>query len=285
MDTELGAAMPIVDILEAVELTLLAEFEELRRSVTHNGDRGENVEELVMEFLRPRLPRAFGVAKGEILYPDGTNSHSIDIIIYDNIYGSVLSTRRTSLVPADSVYGIIEVKSKLSKNELVSTLDKLAKFSRSMPVREVRNELGPLVATAFRASRPFAAILAFQLAGNSLMSLAENIVEYEDDDVFEPLNMIAVLGVGLIGRYIRDPSSNSMIRILTIEDLAKALQHVDESTFPGVNISWQDFGQRTLGQFFIQLLLTLDRMHLGRPNLRAYFPSFEDLVSIETFNE
>lgn len=271
--------MDISEILTGVEDTVLRQFKQLLRENEHHGDRGENAEELVMQFLRPRLPGAYGLVKGEVIFPNGSRSHSCDIIIYDQIYGSLLSIGRTSLVPSDSVYGIVEVTSTLSKRKLHSTLDKIIEFTKKFPQRQVRENLTPAISSGFVASRPFASIFAFQLANNSLDSLSKNISEYEDDQVLESLNMVAVLGEGLIGRYVEDTLTADMLRILTTEDLANALRQKASEKW-AVTIAAQDFREKTLGQFYVQLLLTLDRMHLGRPDLRSFFPSFEDRIPL-----
>ena len=45
---------------------------------------GENREVLLREFLAEHLPRRYGVAKGEIVTRQGDQSHSADVIVYDN---------------------------------------------------------------------------------------------------------------------------------------------------------------------------------------------------------
>ena len=56
-----------------------------------------------------------------------------DIIIHDALNAPVLFKGKTAVVPIESVYGIIEVKSSLSKTELLDTLAKIQAFKRLAP--------------------------------------------------------------------------------------------------------------------------------------------------------
>jgi hypothetical protein len=110
--------MEIGELFESVEDSLLAQFLEAG-FVQHAGDKGENREEILRRFLEERLPRRFGIAKGEILDPNGVHSRSADLIIYDALNCPVLFTGKTAVLPIEGVYGIIEVKSRLSKQEFL----------------------------------------------------------------------------------------------------------------------------------------------------------------------
>ena len=105
--------------LSSVEATLLAKFREAG-FVKHLGDRGDNREHILREFLAAHLPKKYGVAKGQIITKTGQTSHSADIIIYDAVTTPVLYSEKTAIVPIEGVYGIIEVKSSLSKAEFIT---------------------------------------------------------------------------------------------------------------------------------------------------------------------
>ena len=105
-------------LFASIEQTMLARFREAG-FIKHAGDKGENREHILREFLAAHLPKKYGVAKGEIVTKDGRHSHSADIVIYDAINCPILYSEKTAIIPIEGVFGIIEVKSSLSKPEFV----------------------------------------------------------------------------------------------------------------------------------------------------------------------
>ena len=84
------------------------------RLFDHMGDRGEFREQVVERFLRPYLPKCYGLGSGAIFSANGMSSRQIDIVLYDAVFSNVLfSDSPNSLYPAESVFGAIEVKSDL----------------------------------------------------------------------------------------------------------------------------------------------------------------------------
>lgn len=77
----------------------------------HAGEKGQRRENALAEVLETFLPRRFSVGSGEILSAEGGRSKQIDVIIYDAINSPVLANPKESkVVPAESVYAVIEVK-------------------------------------------------------------------------------------------------------------------------------------------------------------------------------
>jgi hypothetical protein len=144
--------MDVAERFKKIEQTLLARFEEAA-DVNHKGDRGENREKILREFLEEHLPRRYGVAKGEVVTRDGDHSHSADIIVYDAHSGPVLYAGDTAILPVEAVYGIIEVKSRLSKAEFVDASKKVESFKRLAP-RDLSVIRTREYVTVHRPSRP-----------------------------------------------------------------------------------------------------------------------------------
>ena len=88
--------MNLNELFSSIETTLLARFRE-SGFIQHNGDKGENREEILMEFLQKHLPKRYGVTKGEVISKSGQRSHAIDIIIYDAVNCPVLYSARQIL--------------------------------------------------------------------------------------------------------------------------------------------------------------------------------------------
>ena len=76
--------MDMPEFFAKVEATLLAKFQ-MAGAIAHAGDKGENREEILRDFLARHLPGRYGITKGHVVTRDGSLSHSADIIIYDSL--------------------------------------------------------------------------------------------------------------------------------------------------------------------------------------------------------
>jgi hypothetical protein len=101
------------------------------RLFTHMGDRGTFRERVIREFLRPFLPPAYGLSAGEVFAADGSQSAQVDIVVYDALFSTVLFRDASQqLFPAESVFGTIEVKSRLCLEELDRACNNVASVKR-----------------------------------------------------------------------------------------------------------------------------------------------------------
>ena len=66
------------------------------------------------------------------------------------------------IFPIESVYGIIEVKSSLSKDELLDSLEKI-KTLKSLVPRESIQIKGPIFETAYPRPMPFGIVFSYSL--------------------------------------------------------------------------------------------------------------------------
>lgn len=270
--------MDLQDRFARLEETLLAQFREAG-FVTHAGDRGENREEILHSFLERHLPKKYGVLKGEIITQDGSKSHSADIIIYDSLNAPVLYKGRTAVLSVESVYGIIEVKSTLSKQEFVDASNKIESFKRLAPrdlsVIQTRDYV-----TVHRPTRPFGIVLGYRLGGNSLESLRANWREESDriHDVNFFVNLVVVLGTGLLHyesvnftqgtRDLLLDTDRFVDLVSTVHKRDANKESVDEML---LRIAEIDDNERTFGRFFVFLLMMLSGLRLAVPDLGRYY--------------
>lgn len=263
-------------LLTSIEATLLARFKEAG-FVKHSGDKGENREHILREFLASHLPRKYGVTKGEIITKGGDHSHSADIIIYDAVNCPILYSEKTSIVPVEGVYGVIEVKSSLSKTEFLTAARQIESFKRLAP-----RELGVIntreYVTVHRASRPFGIVIGFDLADNSLKSLKSNWedVNKEIHDVNFFVNFLCVLGKGLL-RYEKVNLSlgektllidtDEFVDLVLTEKQKPNKAQTDEIL---LRVIEESSGEGAFGRFFVYLLVLLSNMKLNTPDLGRY---------------
>jgi hypothetical protein len=269
--------MDVAERFKKIEQTLLARFEEAA-DVKHKGDRGENREEFVRDFLARHLPRRYGVTKGEVVTRAGGHSHSADIIVYDAHGGPVLYAGDTAILPIEAVYGIIEVKPRLSKAEFVDASKKVESFKRLAP-RDLSVIQTREYVTVHRPSRPFGAVFAFDLADNSLESLLANWEErngeVHDVNFFE--NVVVVLGAGLLTFEKVDLAAGEKHVLLDTDEFVdymlteqKRQRNSEEPTGQLVRLVIDKRGGESFGRFFVYLLIMLERMSLGVADLGRY---------------
>lgn len=269
--------MDMPTFFEKVEATLLAKFNEAP-VVTHPGDKGDNREEILRDFLREHLPAKYGVLKGQIISKDGEISHSADVIVYDAVNCPVLYQARTAVVPVEGVYGIIEVKSRLSKTEIVDAMVKIADFKRMAP-----RDLGVIstreYVTVHRPSRPFGIVFGFSLAGNTLDSLAKNYAEQHAviHDINYFTNLVCVLGSGILHYDKADLLRGERSLLLDTDEFVDLRLLAEKRGRTGepdpevvVRIVADAAADRSFGRFFVYLLIMLARQKLGVPDLGRY---------------
>lgn len=130
--------------------------------IGHSGSKGTVREHFLCDFLRERLPERYGIGSGEIAARTrNTLSRQCDVIVYDKLNGVVLySSDNVQVYPVDCVYGIIEVKSALSKAELLDALEKI-KVLKEMAPRGLAQATGPGFISAYHRPQPFGMVFAY----------------------------------------------------------------------------------------------------------------------------
>ena len=225
--------------------------------ISHNGSKGTVREDLLCKFLRERLPERYGIGSGEIIARTrNTTSRQCDVIVYDRLNGVALySSDTVQVYPVDCVYGIIEVKSALSKAELLDALEKIKTFKEMAP-RGLTQATGPGFISAYERPQPFGMVFAYGLADNSLESLLVNLREWESENppTVWP-NYICVLEAGVIEHTAR------------VFERCIGSDQITKSSWPNS----VQYGEDSLFQFYMTLHDVCARMHLGVVELHHYY--------------
>jgi len=246
--------------------------------VQHAGDRGGDREEILREFLAKHLPAKFGVTKGEVVTKSGAHSRAADVLIYDVVNCPVLYRDETTVLPIEGVYGIIEVKSTLSKAELQDATSKVADFKRLAP-RDLSVIRTRDYATVHRPSRPFGIVFGFDLADNSLESLLGNwhAANIAIHDVNYVANLVVVLGAGVLLVEHVDWRLGHIGPLLDTDayvNLMLTHQKRAEAGEPSLDVQTteviENIGDNTFGRFVVYLLMMLEQLRLGTPDLGQY---------------
>ena len=96
---------------------------------THNLSSGENLEDVVRDFLIHHLPKRFGVKSGLVISHDDVFSNQADLLIVDEQNNAPLyPDLENQIWLVESVYALIEVKAKLDGTSLADSIAKGRRF-------------------------------------------------------------------------------------------------------------------------------------------------------------
>ncbi len=100
-------------------------------SITHDGVMGEVNELHFADLLRKYLPVRYAVSRGIVIDATGATSDQIDIVIFDRQYTpTLLDQQNHRFIPAEAVYGVLEVKPTIDKRWLEYAADKASSVRR-----------------------------------------------------------------------------------------------------------------------------------------------------------
>ncbi|WP_192456275.1 DUF6602 domain-containing protein [Musicola keenii] len=256
--------MDVKKVFRGISKKLLTDFE-ISSEINHNGNKGDYREGTLRNFLLSgRLPKRFGVGSGEIIGPTRNVSKQSDLVIYDQLDGmSLIYEDDIQIFPIESVFGVIEVKSTLSKEELIKSLENIKSVKYLAPNESVTKK-NSLMSMTYPRPKPFGIVFAYSLAGNSLESLVKNLKEWEqqNDKSLWP-NLIVVLGEGIIHHYGEGIRNTSLF---SNEDLLKA-----------ISASYLAYRKDTLFHFYSTLIDLCSNISLGSVNLKRYFNPAEQI--------
>lgn len=113
----------IMKSIQTAAKKMMIDFEELTSNIHHNGEKGTSREELVVKYLKDYIPDKYNIGRGTIIDSFGIQSRQQDIIICDSFSSPILlNMESTKMIPIESVYSTVEVKSSLNKTELSKSI-------------------------------------------------------------------------------------------------------------------------------------------------------------------
>lgn len=160
----------------------------------HRQSAGENREGLVRRFLEDHLPSRFGVDTGFVVSSDGRFSKQADLLIVDKENNAPLhSGYRHRLWPVESVYVLIEVKTRLSPREMDDAISKGQRF-KSLPREFCRVRSDQHISESLFAIWAFEAPKPATVKENLAKRLAQVDISEQPDLVVVPDRLVAHLG-------------------------------------------------------------------------------------------
>jgi Domain of unknown function (DUF6602) len=219
----------------------------------HPGKLGENREALLGRFLDAYLPRRYGVGTGFALFGSDLSTQQ-DVVVYDRIDNPVLFPDSAApLFPPSALHALIEVKSRLTRRELVKTARKAARFKRELR-RSFANHPEPPKLEALAMLFVFGSALEPARILGELKSLEED----EGVDMRDRVDMVCALGQGVVlgGSLMSTTRGGSSLR----DDSRTRQQRL------AVEVS------NSLFVFYARLLDYIATRPLTRPHVMSYLP-------------
>jgi hypothetical protein len=185
------------EILEAAEKHLRWEFEEIKRNNSHPAESGAEAEIILGKFLKDHLPRRFHTESGFVIGPGGILSKQTDLIVFDKLESPIYGRGpRVHIVPRDNVAAVIEVKSKLNKDELADAAVKIGSVKRIRP-SPITNVDQPVTFAPTIMTNTLGCVFAFD-SYTGLHTLAENLREINSTQESGAwIDLVVILDKGL----------------------------------------------------------------------------------------
>ena len=180
--------MKYLEGLRAQARVAKSEFE-ATRIFSQNSTKGEVREHVLANYLRPFLPSIYGLGTGQVFSSKGGVSRQIDIIIYDTVFSIIMRVdEKQLLLPCESVYGNIEVKSFLGRKELDTAIENILSLkalkresSDSMDFTPIsRLEIGNTLSYGKIKKNPYLGIV-FALDGMDGKKIRDQLLQYPID--------------------------------------------------------------------------------------------------------
>lgn len=114
------------EVFESISKKMTLDFSEVTSRINHNGEKGTARENVLQNYLRNYIPDKYTFSKGTIIDCNDNQSRQVDIIIHDKYTTPYLiDMDSTKVIPVESVYAVIEVKSTLTKEELRKSIENI----------------------------------------------------------------------------------------------------------------------------------------------------------------
>lgn len=242
----------ILDLFIEAGKQLRNDFEEIKKDNPHYGESGAEAEIILRDFLNDHLPKRFAADTGCVIDDQNNISMQTDIIIYDALNSPIFRKgKRVLILPNDNVASVIEVKSKLNKDELKDAAKKVAS-TKALKKTPVNDGDQPVTMSPLVIERTFGVVFAYE-SYTSLEALSDNLIEINSEYPSNQwIDMVVVLDKGIIAYTIQTPFSKNMHGWFA----GNCDDNFSIAPFY-VHIGKAELGELTLNKFFSDLITRL----------------------------
>ena len=195
----------VSDLFMQAARRLKKEFDYVLETNPHSATKGSEAEKVLREFLNKHLPQRFRAATGILIDSNNALSKQTDVIIYDALSSPVFRFSEDAMIlPVDTVASVIEVKSRLTSDELLDAYKKIAsvKTLKKRPSSEMDRKA---TGSELKMTSTLGVIFAFT-SDIAIETVAQKIEELNKpfDSQAWP-DMVIVLDVGTLNYAIQSP--------------------------------------------------------------------------------
>lgn len=193
------------NFLKAAGEKMLSDHE-AAKSINHNGQKGALREGALREVLIKYLPKKYGVTTGVIVDSKGTQSNQQDIILYDIATCPVLvNEEELRMIPVESVYATIEVKSSLDSTILSEAYENIKSVKNLYRIPSNGDQL---------ISIPLGFVFSYS-ANTKIETLCQRFIEINKSTSRErKVNAVCILDQGIIAYFGKDGFNKMSVRPL-----------------------------------------------------------------------
>lgn len=236
--------------LEDVAKKLKIDFEGITKQIEHNGVKGSAREDLLKDYLKKLLPEKYSISSGIIIDNSQKQSKQQDFIIHDAFNcPSFFKTESNSILPIESVYATIEVKSTLDYSTLdqsVKNVESVRNLNKLINRNIIRNQYDNFYPLGFVFA--YSSTCSLEQIQKKLFELNKNINSRHQ------ISIICILDKGLIFNV----QKNNVTEVTLIPSNNTLLGRSDSGL------------ESTLYSFYLFLLEYLDNVHIQVPSLIEY---------------
>lgn len=243
----------IKEVFDSISEKMRIDFQQVTSMISHPGEKGSSRENALKNYLRPHIPDKFEFSEGIIVDSHDQQSCQIDMIIHDKIATPfLLDTSMKRVIPIESVYAIIEVKSTLTKDELRKSI-KNVQSVRSLTKNTLNGQASPTLGFVFAYT-----------TDSSLETVYKNLIELSKDvQIDQQVSAICILSEGLI-------------LSVQIANLSTIILNPSKDTI----FAMYKNSNNSLLMFYLLLFQALNTIIVYPPNMMAYANSSEDFNTV-----
>lgn len=236
--------------LEDIAKKLKIDFDGVTRQIEHNGVKGSAREDLLKDYLRDLLPNKYSISSGIIIDFNQNQSKQQDFIIHDAFNcPSFFKTNSNTILPIESVYATIEIKSTLNYDTLKQSVENIESVRKlhKLPNRNI-------ISNDYNEQYPLGFVFAYS-SDYSLEQIQKKLFELNKSvDGRHQISIVCVLDKGLIFNVYKDNLTNFTIIPTNDTVLARSDSDIENSLY----------------SFYLLMLQYLDNVYIQVPSLIEY---------------
>ncbi|WP_432356981.1 DUF6602 domain-containing protein [Sporosarcina sp. UB5] len=192
------------DKLNILQEQMAIKLKQIHIEHKHRGNRGDNSESILREFIREFLPPSNRVGHGEIIDTKGNISNESDVVILNEHHPYLNELSKPSLFFIEGVSAVGEVKSNLGSADIETTLKKCQRF-KNMHIKMQKDAtvVGNMSdIKRFVDKRPFF-LFAFK-SQLTLETIYKKVIAFNEEnkiDIEQQIDGIYILDRGTITNY------------------------------------------------------------------------------------